>query len=130
MQLVLVQLIRQRPTQTRFLGPLQIVGNGAARQLTAVGNLAIGELGLVFEAKTTSVEPSASPFREDTEAGLSSVAVISAHGGHRFRPPPKSGHFQTETGGHFAPNWVATLDRNEWPLCSEIRNGVLLVRRT
>ena len=54
--------------------------------------------------------------------GLSSVAVISAHGGHRFRPPPKSGHFQTETGGFFAPNWVATLDRNEWPLCSEIRN--------
>ena len=55
-------------------------------------------------------------------AGLSSVAVISAHGGHRFRPPPKSGHFQTETGGFFAPNWVATLDRNEWPLCSEIRS--------
>ena len=28
----------------------------------------------------------------------------------------------TETGGRFAPKWVAGLVRNGWPLCSEICN--------
>ena len=51
-QLVLVHLIGQRPTQTGlFFGPLQIGGDGAARPITALGDLAIGELGLVFEAE-------------------------------------------------------------------------------
>ena len=43
-QFVLVHLIRKRPTQTGFFGPLQIGGDGAARQLAALGDLAIGGL--------------------------------------------------------------------------------------
>ena len=105
-QLVLVHLIRQRPTQTGFLGPLQIGGDGAARPITALGDLAIGELGLVFEAKNFP----------DLAHGQPPL-------GHRyllFAKIPRTGYPASLSFRHmaatFRPKRVASLLRIGWPL--------------
>ena len=68
--------------------------------------------------KVFSLQSEMSPQRLEMPAQIPAADSLL-----RFRNHPKNGNFQTEIGGNFTPNSLATLDRTEWQICSEIRNS-------
>ena len=123
LELILVQLLGQRPGESGLPSALQVVGDGGVGKPATTGDLAVGEPDLMLEAQDFDGLAHGQPpschrhllFSEGTMTGLSSAAMPFRHLlTTRFGRTAKGGNFQTETGGNFAPNSVVTLDRNGW----------------